>query len=192
MASFTSKCLQSHPVLSWSVLPQNFFNCELSPLANISKSSDPMLQELALQLDFGSGLLQINDNHREILSQARKQLVTIPTTKKLYLASKKIVIDKETTQCTHKLSVQCKFKDAVSLESSSHLWNRLLLGFHPGQLSFILRASSDTLPTPMNLHHWRIQASSVCCLCKSPPAYNCAYFEWLSCCTSTRQIHLPT
>ena len=87
----------------------------------------------------------------------------------MYLASKKVAIDKETAQCTHKLeflSVQCKLKDAASLETSSHLWNRPLLGFHPGQLS-ILHASSDTLPTPMNLHQWQNQASSVCRLCKS-------------------------
>jgi len=43
---------------------------------------------------------------------------------------------------------------------STHLWNRLLLGFHPGQLSFILRASCDTLPTLVNLRHWKIQTSS--------------------------------
>jgi len=61
--------------------------------------------------------------------------------------------------------VQCKFSDAAFLETSNHLWNRLLLGFHPGQLSFILRASSDTLPTPMNLRRWKIQTSSSCHLC---------------------------
>ena len=32
-------------------------------------------------------------------------------------------------------------------------------------LSFILRASSDTLPTPMNLRRWKIQTSSSCRLC---------------------------
>ena len=62
-------------------------HCKLSLLVNISQSSDPMLQELALQLDFDSGLLKINDNHREILTQARKRLVAIPFAKKLYLAS---------------------------------------------------------------------------------------------------------
>ena len=70
--------------------------------------------------------------------------------------------------CTQKLdslSVQCKFKDATSLETSMHLWNRLLFGLHPGQFSFILRASSDTLPTPVNLQRWKIQTSSSCQLC---------------------------
>ena len=69
-------------------------------------------------------MLQINDNHQEILIQAMKQLVAIPSSKKSYPASKSAAIGKETAQCTHKLeslSVQQKFKDAVSLEISSHL-----------------------------------------------------------------------
>ena len=70
--------------------------------------------------------------------------------------------------CTDKLnslSVQCKFGDAATLELSTHLWNRLLVGFHPGQLSIVLRAASDTLPTPMNLQRWKIQTGSACSLC---------------------------
>ena len=79
-----------------------------------------MLQELALQIVCGHGLLQINDNHHEILTQARKKLVAFLSVKKLYLASKKVAIDNETAQCTYKLqslSVQCKYKDATSLET---------------------------------------------------------------------------
>ena len=129
-------------------------NCKLSLLANVSQSSDPALQELVLQLDIGSGMFQINGRHHGILSQAREQLISIPSAKKLYHACKTIAAAEEKAQCVQKLnslSVQCKFSDAAFLETSNQLWNRLLLGFHPGQLSFILRASSDTLPTPLNL-----------------------------------------
>ena len=116
--------------------PQHFLkHCKLSLLANITQSSDPVLQELALQLYFDSELLQINDNHCGILTQAREQLSTIPSAKKLCLASKKVATAKEKALCTDKLeslSVQCKFKDAAFLETSTHLWNRLLLA---GQLS---------------------------------------------------------
>jgi len=76
---------------------------------------------------------------------------------------KKVATAEEKALCMQKLnflSVQCKFKDAAVLELSTRLWNRLLFGFHPGQLSFVLRASSDTLPTPMNLRCWKIQAGS--------------------------------
>ena len=39
-----------------------------------------------------------------------------------------------------------------------------------GQLSFILRCGSDTLPSPMNLHPWKIKLHSHCPLCKTPQA----------------------
>jgi hypothetical protein len=39
-----------------------------------------------------------------------------------------------------------------------------------GQLSFILICGSDTLPTPMNLHWWKIQLHSRCPLSSSPQA----------------------
>ena len=37
-----------------------------------------------------------------------------------------------------------------------------------GQLSFILKAASDTLPTPINLARWRYKTDSSCNLCHSP------------------------
>ena len=43
-------------------------HCKLSLLANVTQPTDPLHQELALQLDIGSGLLQIHDNHHEILT----------------------------------------------------------------------------------------------------------------------------
>ena len=39
-----------------------------------------------------------------------------------------------------------------------------------GQLSFMLKARSDTLPTPMNLQRYKIQVSSHCKLCQRPEA----------------------
>jgi len=39
-------------------------------LANVFQSSNPNLQELALQLNFGSEMLQVNEKHHEILTQA--------------------------------------------------------------------------------------------------------------------------
>jgi len=49
------------------------------------------------------------------------------------------------------LSVQSNFEGSVELEESCKTWNQLLSGFHPGQLSFLLYAVSDTLPTAVNL-----------------------------------------
>jgi len=35
------------------------------------------------------------------------------------------------------------------------------------QLSFLLRASCDTLPTPLNLARWNIIVGPICSLCQS-------------------------
>ena len=42
-----------------------------------------------------------------------------------------------------------------------------MAGFHPGQLSFLLRAASDTLPTEVNLRRWCIQSDVRRTLCDS-------------------------
>ena len=67
------------------------------------------------------------------------------------------------------LSVQCKFNDACVLEKDNGVWNRIMQGLPAGQLSFLLRAASDTLPTPHNLKHWRFSVDGSCPLCSSPP-----------------------
>ena len=41
-------------------------------------------------------------------------------------------------------------------------------GLPAGQLSFLLRAASNTLPTPLNLKHWRFRVDGSCPLCTSP------------------------
>ena len=38
-------------------------------------------------------------------------------------------------------------------------------GLPAGQMSFLLRAGSDTLPTPLNLKRWRLRMDSTCPLC---------------------------
>ena len=47
-------------------------------------------------------------------------------------------------------------------------WKRIRDGLPAGQLSFILRAASDTLPTPLNLHRWKIQCGAKYSLCGNP------------------------
>ena len=43
-------------------------------------------------------------------------------------------------------------------------------GMPSGQLSFMLKAGSDTLPTPMNIQRYKVQVSSHCKLCQRPQA----------------------
>jgi len=68
------------------------------------------------------------------------------------------------------LSVWYKFKDSVCLESGCRIWNKLLLGCHPGHLTFIFQAASDTFPTPANLqrHHIQCDVKYSLCGCAHP------------------------
>ena len=63
-----------------------------------------------------------------------------------------------------RLKVQSKFQDIIADCPSR---NRIISGLPSGQLSFLLRAGSDTLPTPLNLARWRIQTDPRCPLCNS-------------------------
>ena len=65
------------------------------------------------------------------------------------------------------LTVQNNFLDIVALEQQCPLWRRLMYGLPEKQLSFLLRAGCDTLPTLMNLARWNIIVSLVCSLCHS-------------------------
>ena len=67
-------------------------------------------------------------------------------------------------------SVKNKFLHITELEAENHFWRRIMDGLPSGHLSFMLRAGSDTLPTPMNLQRYKIQVSSHCKLCQGPQA----------------------
>ena len=78
----------------------------------------------------------------------------------------------------------------MSSRSSEQVWNRILDGLPAGQLSFLLRAGSDTLPTPLNLKRWRIRVDAKCTLCGAlsptvlhilngcPIAFNQSRYTW--------------
>ena len=96
----------------------------------------------------------MQDNDYSLMLSACEQLSSIPTARSLYVKAKHLLSTNIKSQCdTHlqTLSVQCKFGDSAKLEESCKTWNRLMSGFHPGQLSFLLWATSDTLPTAVNL-----------------------------------------
>ena len=67
-----------------------------------------------------------------------------------------------------KLTVQNKFTAIIDLESQNSVWKCIQKGMPAGQLSFLLRAGSDTLPTPLNLRHWRLRPDAKCPLCDNP------------------------
>ena len=77
------------------------------------------------------------------------------------------------------LSVQCKLLDVTDLEKKSNVWSRIIFSMPAGQLSFLLRAGTDCLPTPMNLSRWKIHVDPSCCLCLSKL---CTTNHILNCC----------
>jgi len=72
------------------------------------------------------------------------------------------------THCENRLtslSVQGKFNYICQLEAQNQVWNRIMDGLQAGQLSSLLRAGSDTLPTPLNLKRWNFRVDAKCDLC---------------------------
>ena len=67
------------------------------------------------------------------------------------------------------LSVQSKFLDVVTLEQHSNVWSRIMFSLPAGQMSCMIRAGIDCLPTPVNLYRWRMQPDPSCPLCSSRP-----------------------
>ena len=91
------------------------------------------------------------------------------------------------------LSVQCKLLDVTDLEKKSNVWSRIIFSMPAGQLSFLLRAGTDCLPTPMNLSRWKIHIDPSCCLCLSKL---CTTNHILNCCpealSQNRRIYMAT
>ena len=103
------------------------------------------------------------DADHDILSKARSQISSFLIDRPLYVLTKKFCINKQSSQYEDHwdtFAVQRKVKDSLCLETHCGTWNRLMLGSHPGQLSFILRAACYVLPTAMKLKHRHIHCSA--------------------------------
>ena len=80
------------------------------------------------------------------------------------------------------LMVQQKFIDLIPLESESPVWSRIITSLPADQLSFLLRAGIDCLPTPVTLSRWRYQCDSSCKLCHYS---SCTVHHILNCCPAS-------
>jgi len=113
----------------------------------------------------------------EAVRSAQSSIADLPQAKQLI---KKATANIKSNTASHwnthlsSLSVQCKLTEAVNPEQESQVWKRIRDGLPTGQLSFILHAASDTLPTPLNLRCWKIQCGAKCSLCgNSRPTVAC-------------------
>ena len=161
-----------HPsVLNIPTLESCSTSAKISYLATVTLSSDPMIKKIlriALSSNFGHAH-EISNLSRDALPTAINSITSI-NRKTLHKSACSIHLEARKEKWDSnldKLTVQRKFSDACSLEKENSVWNRILDGLPPGQLSFILRAASDTLPTPLNLRRWRLRVDSKCSLCGS-------------------------
>jgi len=114
--------------------------------------------------------LQVQNAEYSLLLTARKQVSSLPTARSLYITAKQLLSNDVKSNCEahlEKLTFQSKFGASAKLETTCRSWRRLMAGFHPGQLSFLLCEVSDTLPTEVNLRRWCIQSDVRCTLCSS-------------------------
>ena len=65
------------------------------------------------------------------------------------------------------LQVQNAVAGVFSLEEENRRWRRLLSSMPSGQLSFVLKAITGTLPTPMYLRRMSSRVDAKCMLCDS-------------------------
>ena len=142
-----------HPsVLNIPTLESCSTSAKISYLATVTLSSDPIIVRkshvrISLSSNFGHAH-EISDLARDALSTAINSIASI-NRKTLHKSACSIHVEARKEKWDSnldKLTVQRKFSDACSLEKENRVWNRILGGLPPGQLSFILLAASDTLP----------------------------------------------
>ena len=113
---------------------------------------------------------------RQQISSKTKHYLDLPTnrTSKQQAKETKLILSederKKWSDKLQSLQVQKKALDSIELEEENCVWSRIINGLPAGQLSFILRACSDTLPTPLNLGRWKIRLQANCPLCQSQEA----------------------
>ena len=70
------------------------------------------------------------------------------------------------TNCSSELTVQNKIVDVCLLRENNSVWSRILQGLPSVQLSFMIRAASNTLPKVLNLVCWRYRTDPKCPRCR--------------------------
>ena len=204
-----------HPqTLNCPHLPTERLKAKVSQLATIYTSKDTRIQELHFELSTLSFMkaLHISKEAVNTLRSAQSSISGLPNVKHLNkLANASITSNLASYWNTHlsSLSVQNKLSESIKLELENQVWKRIRDGLPAGQLSLILRAASDTLPTALNLQPWKIQCVAKCPLCGNsrstvahvlngcPVALEQGRYTWrhdcvLSTITSALRPYIPT
>ena len=167
----TSTAIVQHPdVIDIPSISELHTKAKLTFLSAIAVSQDPLITELGTLLSDESFLKSqgIPSTATLLLQKARNSVSSI---KKRQLTNQCRQVHREhrveTWTCKlNQLTVQRKFIAITELEASNGVWGSIQACLTAGQLSFLVRAGSDTLPTPLNLKRWRMKVDSQCPLCK--------------------------
>ena len=171
-----------HPeVLGIPFIQHSAEKAKLSCLTSISSSLDPLISELYSCVGTVKDSMAIPEKCASIFTSVVKSTSTDTTHRCIKIANKSnsLLHTSHIDQWNAKLDelqVQSKFKDIVELEPQSNSWNRIISGLPVGQLSFLLRAGADCLPTPLNLRRWKLRVDAICDLCGSPAITHCASY----------------
>ena len=166
---FTTSALHHPNVIDIPSLSDFRSKAKLTFLASISTSKDPVIEEILSILtdeDYCKNQ-KIQLSSVDLLLKARSSITTISSkTLNNYLKRefRQQVIEKHDTSLKV-LSVPSKILETAELEKSNQVWKRVLQGLPAGQMSFLLRVGTDTLPTPLNLRRWRFKTDPSCPLC---------------------------
>ena len=165
-----------HPeVLNRPFLPQLRERAKLAFVSQVEATKDPLIKQalVVIQTPEYQQLQSIPTQCISVLEAAKRSVASINPKANLKKAAQSILKEHHAEQWSSTLDdllVQSKFKDIISLEETNKTWTRLVTGLPSGQLSFILRAGMDCLPTPLNLKRWKYRSDPSCPLCGSSQA----------------------
>ena len=175
LSNSTTLAILLHPeLLNVTPLTEVEQKSKISFLTSLMSSPEPLIQELVVKnKDSVFPAQSMLSLFQSVVTRVKSALetsqeISAKTLKKQLFTSLKVSREGEFTSHLEGLEVQSKLLDSIDLKSSSKIWKRIMHGLPASQMSFILQAATDTLPTPLNLAHWRIQVDSKCPLCCNP------------------------
>ena len=122
--------------------------------------------KLGIHLEAVSTLKEASAAHLDIHGKVTKSKVkAVKTSIKTVTAEER---NKRLETHLETLVVQNAVTEVFPLEEETRRWKRLLTGLPAGQLSFVLKAATGTLPAPMTLRRMGFQVETKCPLCDSP------------------------
>ena len=174
--------------LNLKFLPTFHEEAKMSLLSTVYHSSDPQVLEClpSLQDPSYQKASFLDPKAVSIFQEAVEQCKTesLPPKKSIVMRKAKAISRekqvKEWEIHLSNLTVQNALLDILPIGADDNIWRQLLTGMPAGQLSFVLRASCDSLPCPNTLVRWGYSLSKKCPLCNFPV---CNVKHVLSCCS---------